>query len=137
MRKFKNTPKKVYKKSQPQQLPRNSRFIPEIKLTDDLVFFVGIVCILSAILVISANLYLNIRQEKTLISQKVKLTHDLDYWQDASQKYPNFRDAYFGLAITSFQLGDFNKASQDLTKALNLDPNFTQALQLQEELNKK
>jgi hypothetical protein len=79
MRKFKNTPKKVYKKAKPKQLPRNYRFIPERLNGDSAAFFLGTICILIAISIISFDLFSNFKEEKKKIAQKSNVLREVEF----------------------------------------------------------
>lgn len=45
------------------------------------------------------------------------------YWKEVVSKYPDYKDAYFQLAIVSFQLGDTEQAKIAIGKVLEIDPN--------------
>ena len=132
--------KKFYKKAEPKkskQFPSNSRFIPEKIFSDHFVFFVGVFCILLAILVVSLDLYNNYKKQKQLADENIKILNQLVFWQNEIEKRPNYRDAYFSLALLNYQLKDFNNASKNLQKALSLDPNFEKGRELGKILNSK
>jgi tetratricopeptide (TPR) repeat protein len=139
--KFKNTkPKKVYKKAKvksKEKLPRNYRVIPEkINInSDDLTFFIGVFSILSAILIVSFSLYTNIKVEKRLGDEKVKVINQITFWGNVVQMHPDYRDAYFSLALLNYQIGIYDKAKNNLEKALSLDPNFEKGRELQKILS--
>ena len=130
MRKFKNTKKQVIKKAKPQKLPRNSRIIPERIHADEFIFTLGILCIFAAILVVSANLYKNLKEQKALVNEKIKVLREEAYWENEIKLKPDFRDAYFSLALINYQLNDLNKANEYLAKTLSLDPNFEKGREL-------
>ena len=134
MRKFKNTPKKVYKKAKPQQLPRNYRFIPEKLSGDSLGFFIGTVCILAAILIVSLDLSSNYKEGKKIISEKGKVLNEVAFWQNEVKIHPDYRDGYFSLALLEFQLRNLSETRSNIDKALNLDPNFKEGRDLQKQL---
>ena len=64
--------KKLYKKAQPKEdkkFPSNYRNIPEKLNRDEVVFFVGFVSILVAILIVTADLYSNFAKQKLSLPQ--------------------------------------------------------------------
>lgn len=138
--KFKNTnkTKKVYKKAKPQQvrqLPNNSRFIPEGVDRDELIYFTGIFCILAAILVVSVDLYRNFNEEKKLTAEKIKTLSDKAFWEYQIEARPDYRDAYFSLALINYKLMNFNEARENLDKSMDLDPNFKEGKDFEEILD--
>lgn len=129
--KFKNTnkPKKVYKKAKStkiKQLPSNYRSITESIDRDELIYFTGIFCILAAILVVSVDLYKNFNEEKRLTAEKIQTLSDKSFWEYQAKERPDYRDAYFSLALIDYKLRNLDEASENLDKAMNLDPNFSE-----------
>jgi tetratricopeptide (TPR) repeat protein len=128
--------RRFYKKTKPKEavkeLPSNSRIIPEKFVSDHLVFFIGFICILLAILIVSLDLYTNYKEQRQLAYQKVKVDQDLKFWQNEVKENPDYRDGYFSLALLYYQLKDIKNASRNLDKAMNIDPNFEQGKQLRE-----
>ena len=136
--KFKNAkPKRVYKKSKPkgQEFPRNYRFIPEKLTGDGFAFLVGFLFILASIFVVSLDLYSNYTKNLMLNNEKIKVQNELIFWQKEVGKMPNYRDAYFKLALLNYQLKDFDKANEYLKKTLSLDPNFEKGKELEKLLS--
>jgi len=58
----------------------------------------------------------------------------LAYWSDVIENYSNFTDAYFQAAVYSYALGDNKKAREFLDRALYLDPEFKDAMELRKKL---
>jgi len=46
-----------------------------------------------------------------------------EYWKEVVEKYPDYKDGYFQLAIVSYQLGDTDRAKGAIGKVLEIDPN--------------
>jgi len=46
-------------------------------------------------------------------------------WEEVLEKYPNYRDGYLQLAYLYYKTYQDEKAKENLTKALRLDPNFS------------
>lgn len=134
MKKFKNVkskPKRIYRKSKPQQLPNNYRFIPERLSGDGFAFLVGVLFILASILVVGLDLYKNYQENVNLKAEKTKVNNDLKTWEKVVSQKPNYRDGYFKLAIIYYQLKDLDKAKENLDKAFELDPNFEKGRELE------
>ncbi len=132
--------KKFYKKSKPQKkkkFPSNYRSIPERLNRDESVFFVGMLCILIAILIISLDLYSNFKQQEGLTQKRTEILNQIAFWQSEIKIHPNYRDAYMSLALLNFQLRKFDETRKNLDKALKLDPNLEKGRELQQILNSK
>jgi len=52
-------------------------------------------------------------------------------WEKIVQEKPNYRDGYLQLAILNYKIYENEKAKEYLNKALEIDPNFEPALELQ------
>ena len=48
---------------------------------------------------------------------------------------PGYRDGYFSLALIYFQLGNIYQSSENIDKALEIDPNFERGKELRSYLN--
>ena len=59
----------------------------------------------------------------------------ISYWEEILEKYPNYRDGYLQLAYLYYKIYQDEKAKENLTKALELDPNFETAQELLKILN--
>lgn len=133
--------KKFYKKAKPKEeskkLPRNYRIITEKIHSDHVVFSVGIICVLIALVVVSFDLYSNYKLQRELKAEKVKVVKDLAYWQKQVGEKPSFRDGYFSLAVIYYQLKDFKNSSENLEMAMSIDPNFEKGKELRMLLEEK
>ena len=126
--------KKFYKKSKPQgkkKFPSNYRSIPEKLNRDESVFFVGMLCLLIAILIISLDLYSNFRQQEDLTQKRTEVLNQIAFWQSEVKIHPNYRDGYMSLALLNFQLREFDETRKNLDKALKLDPNLEKGRELE------
>ncbi len=130
MAKKKKFYKKAKPKTEPKKLPRNYRFITEKIHSDHLIFFIGITCIIIATIIVSFDLYSNYKTQKQLTAEKVKVVKELAYWQKEVGDKPNYRDGYFSLALIYYQLKDFENSSENLDRAMNIDPNFEKGKEL-------
>lgn len=126
--------KKFYKKAETKEdkkFPRNYRNIPEKLNKDETVFFVGIISILVAILIITADLYSNFAKQKDLSDGKIRVLNEVAFWQSEVKVRPDHRDAYLNLALLNFQLKNFEESRKNLDKSLKLDPNFKEGRELE------
>ncbi len=122
--------KEKVKEDKGKQLPSISRSIPDKLKTDHLVFLGGILCILTAILIVSVDLYSNYKLQRQLTNEKIKVLNEMVFWQNEVKSRPDYRDGYFSLALLNYQLKDFDKASENLNKVMILDPNFEKGREL-------
>lgn len=66
-----------------------------------------------------------------VVAQRLILTQQMNLWEGIAQKYPTYRDAYFQAAVLAYQLKETEKEKQYLSKALELDPNYVPAQNLE------
>ena len=95
----------------------------------------GLILILIATIVVAFDLTKNVIQRNNEITKMQKLTDQRIYWQKIINTYPDFRDAYFSLAIIEYQLGNFEESSKYLEKVYEIDPNFEKGDFLKKKLN--
>lgn len=67
-------------------------------------------------------------------AQESYIREERTYWEDVVKRHPGYRDAYFKLAILSFQLGEREKAKEYLQEVFLIDPNFEEGRKLAKEL---
>lgn len=130
--------KKFYKKSVKQkneELPSNSRTIPEKLNTDGYIFLVGFTVVLVAISLISLDIYANFNKQKELTNEKFRILKEVSFWENEVITKPGYRDAYMKLAVLNFQMKNFTEARVNLEKALELDPNFEKGRELEKLLD--
>ncbi len=129
------------KKTARNYFPKNFRFITE-NLISKFVhrhrrrFLIGFttLLIMLAIVTVSLDSYINYQENKRLIQERVRIGKEIKFWQSAVDRFPNYRDAYFELALLNYQLKNFNKAQEYLNETLKLDPNFKEARELESKL---
>ncbi len=122
------------KEKKKNYFPNNLRFITENRVTLLLIGFVSFLVFLG-IVAISIDLYRNYKIGIVYSSERAKIQKEIKFWDSVTQKYPNYRDAYFKLAILNYQLKNFGKSREYLEKVLRIDPNFRQARELETRLN--
>lgn len=57
-------------------------------------------------------------------AQEAYIKEERAYWEEVVKRHQGYRDAYFKLAILSFQLGEKEKAKEYLREVFLIDPNF-------------
>ena len=65
---------------------------------------------------------------QNLEGKREKLEKEVLYWEGIATSHKSYRDAYFKLALLQYQLGNKEKARLYIEKTLEIDPNFTPAL---------
>lgn len=78
------------------------------------------------------NVLDRVEERKRIQAERVAVERQVAYWQDVVEKYQNYRDGYIQLAALEHQLGNNEKAKEYIKKALDLDPNFEPAQELQQ-----
>jgi len=61
-------------------------------------------------------------------AQRQEVETERGYWQEVAKKHPGYRDAYFKLAVLSYQLGEKEQAKGYLQEAMTIDRNFKEGL---------
>lgn len=75
---------------------------------------------------------LKFRQEvEKVVKMPEEIQKEIEKWEKISQDFPGYRDAYLQLAKFYFQLYQTDKARENLNKALELDPNYEPARELE------
>lgn len=83
------------------------------------------------------DLYGNYQSKKKLDLERQEIISKIEKWQGIANKYKDYRDAYFQLAILEYRLRDFDKSKFYLDKTLALDPNFEKGRTLEKLLSIK
>ena len=120
------------KKSVKSQSPSKSRFFSELYHARE-VFYVKIFVfslittfLLVSIMLRGYQLFEGVETLQAASNQRQELAGERAYWEDVVARHPGYRDAYFKLAVLSYQLGEKGKAKEYLETSLSIDPNFSQ-----------
>ena len=70
---------------------------------------------------------------RSIEGERSKIEREVRYWEKIISTRPDYRDAYFKLALLEYQLGDSDKTRIYLEKTLEIDPNYTPALDFRKE----
>lgn len=124
----------------PRKLPNIYRFITErvLKATKNKAVIASIYTIIylaavSTIVFLTIDSYYNIKTYKKVSSERMIIINKIKNWEGIINKYPDFKDAYLQTAVLEYRLGDYDMARFYCNKALLLDPEYSDAI----ELNKK
>lgn len=130
-------------KEKSAQFPRIYRLITEKPLIKNVFKFFAVVLILISVFILTISIayftvkfYKNFSELKNLNLKRQNLENQANFWESVAQKYDGYKDAYFRVAVTEYQLGNFQKARDYNEKALLLDPNYSDAKKLEDILNK-
>lgn len=99
----------------------------------------GIVALVSGILIVLIlSLSVQINQQIKVFSEqqaeKQEIENEQRYWEGIVKAYPGYRDAYYKLALVTYQLGDEKNALIAINNALRLDPLFKEGRAFRERL---
>ncbi|OGH21395.1 MAG: hypothetical protein A2958_01205 [Candidatus Levybacteria bacterium RIFCSPLOWO2_01_FULL_38_13] len=87
--------------------------------------------IFGAVLVVAVDSYRNYKENQKISRERAKIENEITFWESSLINYPNYRDAYFKLALLNHQLKNFDKAEKYLEKTLQIDPNFREGRKLE------
>lgn len=112
------------------QFPNIYRFITELPRSKKLFYGkVLLVSFVSGFLIMATflkgfELVQSVHAVQTLDERRSDLVEQKTYWEQVISKHEGYRDAYFKLALLSYQLGDEKGMKIYLDKTLEIDPNF-------------
>lgn len=115
------------------QFPSILRTFTEKYFLASLVSFI----IVAIIIIVGLDLYRNIKQKEEIDKERQEIISKIQYWQGITNKYKDYRDAYFQLAILEYRLGNFKGSKFYLERALVIDPNFDKGRELEKVLSSK
>lgn len=87
------------------------------------------------VVVLSIGTFLHLEKQNILKTKHEEVASKVEFWQEIIRKYPNYRDAYFSLALLEYQRGNIEKAKVYLQESLTLDPNFKEGRTLEKILH--
>ena len=121
------------KSKKPLKFPSILRFFTEKHFLASLVLLI----LLVIIIVVGLDLYRNVKQKEEVDKERQEIISKIQYWQGITNKYKDYRDGYFQLAVLEYRLGNFKGSKFYLEKALAIDPNFEKGRELEKILNSK
>lgn len=137
--------KKHYKKSEinlnkKKKKPSFSQAVRDFGtslLHEEKVLFAAIltaVVFLGMVIYAAAQLSSSLQGYKTAKVERDKIVYELSFWEQVVRSHPDYRDAYFKMALLRYQLGDKVSSKGYLQKAMEIDPNFEEGKKLKEVL---
>ncbi|QQG40713.1 MAG: hypothetical protein HYV37_00060 [Candidatus Levyibacteriota bacterium] len=134
---FKRKKKEVEpeKKKNQVNFPSIYRFIPAKSFFDKTFWkwiIGGFIALLLVIMFVISSIqtYKHFQDKKLEEVKRKELILKVEYWEKVINKYKNYRDGYFQLAVLEYQLGNKEKAKMYLDKVFLLDPNFEEGQRL-------
>lgn len=118
------------KKTHAGKFPRISRAITESILSfvrdekNVLLASLSGVFFFCLMLYMTVQLSVSLRLQKTVEMERGKVAAERAFWEAVTKERPGFRDGYFMLALLEYRLGKEQEAKQNVSKALEIDPNF-------------
>lgn len=83
-----------------------------------------------AIIVMSVKLWSNVQELQRQEAHRARLLTQQAFWEGVVAKYPDYKDAFFQLAVVSYALGEREDAERAIENVLLLDPNDTAGQEL-------
>lgn len=71
---------------------------------------------------------------ENLLNQPKQIQQEINRWEKITQDFPGYRDAYLKLTQLYFELYQNDKARENLSRAIELDPNFEPTRELEKVL---
>ena len=84
--------------------------------------------------VFGQNLYTRYQEAQVKKAEKLAIEQEITKWENVVRQRPNYRDAYFELAVLTYELGRLSETKYYLGKVFELDPNFEPARELEQTL---
>lgn len=85
---------------------------------------------------LAKTLYQNYYDAQLKQAEKQQLENEVNRWRQIVSLRPDYRDAYFELAVLAYRLNHIEESKQYLAKVFELDPNYQPARELEKALNK-
>lgn len=122
--------------------PSINRFITELPRAERMFYLkIFLVSFISSFLLVAigakgVTLITTVGQLQAAAEKREELQKQQQYWEKVVVEHEGYRDAYFQLALLSYQLGERNKAQRYMDQVLELDPNFEPGKALARELER-
>lgn len=82
------------------------------------------VVLIVVLFVESYQLFSSLQILTAISRQREVVALERRYWDDVLKRHAGYRDAYFKAGVLSYQLGEKDRASKYIYKALEIDPEF-------------
>lgn len=107
---------------------KNSRVFKKIKFQWLVILYVVTAFL---ILILSFDLLSSLQKQKEINFERTKIESEIKLWEALSAKYQGYKESYYELALLNYRIGQIDKAKFYVNKALYIDPNFSEAKNLQ------
>lgn len=97
---------------------------------------IGSILLLHLIL-FAQNLYSDYQETKRKEVQKQQIEAEIRKWEKIARQRPDYRDAYFELAVLTYRLGRLAETRFYLRRVFELDPNFEAGRELEKAVNRR
>lgn|SRR3989338_5930406 len=133
--KIKSKSKQFFKKK--EKLSRSLQFPNIFRSFTERYFLILLVSFVLVIIlaIVGLDLYKDVLEQKKIETERKETVSKIEYWQKIVDKYKDYRDAYFQLAILEYRLKNFDKSKYYLNKVLSIDPNFENGRDMEQILN--
>ena len=84
-----------------------------------------------AVLFATLQLYQALQKQQELRQLRNNVTYKISFWQQVAKLHPDYRDAYFEIALLQYWVGKKEQALENVKKALMIDPNFMEGRALE------
>lgn len=120
-----------------RRITEDTEFVRILQILKQMTIVFLFAAVFVFILFTAGNLQRNYIQNQQIQLERQKLIREINIWKSFSDKYKNYKEVYFQIAVRKYQLGNFKSAKAYLQKTLFIDPNYEEALKLQKELESK
>lgn len=83
---------------------------------------------------LSREVYIHYQENNVLLNQRGKISGEIMYWEQVVNKYTDYRDGYFKLAVLYYQMNNLEKSKENLQNSLKIDPNYAPGRKLEEQI---
>ena len=119
------------------EFPQILRKIPATLSWRTVVALLIVSLALSQLVLFAHYLYRDYTDSLLKQAQRKEIEAEIEKWRNVVRERPDYRDAYFELALLTYRLERFGEARFYLRKVFELDPNFEAGRELEKALNKR
>lgn len=117
------------------KFPSISQIIPEAvrkSLFSSPIFLTAFACgfLFMAIMLMGNDLKNNIDSMQMINKERTTIESQIIKWKGVTSRFKTYKDGYYMLSILEYRLGNFDKSYDYARKALSIDPNYKEALDL-------
>ena len=124
--------------------PKNLRFFTEYTFSESQSHYIKVVVVsvvslflLSLITLQGITIWANLLLQISFTQERSQLQNEVTYWENIANKYKGYRDVDYRIAALQYKLGNISESQKYVKKALQLDPNYQDAKDLDAELRRR